>query len=412
MKKMILNQALLASLITLPFITLSGSNAWGEDFPGGDESRQELDKAFGDKGGVQSEDHQFLDKDRLKIGGTLLAEWWAYRLPQSTPDQYLTNPMTLEMYMDSQLRNDIRFFFRGRMVNDPTVDESKVSPLTGAAQRATTSSLDELKFNFHTQRKIFWTIGRQKIKWGAGQFWNPTDFINQERRNFLRQEDLRQGVSMVKAHVPWGNANFYALAVNEKAQESAQNGIGGRFEIPFSRGEWTGSIYSRRGQETLLGSDLSLAVWDFDVYAEAAQTDKGNARATTLGLTYAVKYSDEDTVNFSFEHFRQEDGIDDISQYTSLLLAGKWNPFFIAKAYSAFFVYLPSPGNWNDTSFSLSVIRNCNDKSSYTRLNWSYTGQRDIAWTVALGSHQGDPGTETRLGNLSEDLWVMAKLGF
>lgn len=391
---------------------LTTTTVRAEEFPGGNTNiEDEFTKGFSESTGMQESDRREVEADRLKIGGSLQAEYQAYLLENPQRDVILS-PMTLEMYLDSQLKNDIRAFFKGRLIHDASIDESVASPLTGNFEKQSTGVLDEMKLSFHTKRKVFWTLGKQKIKWGASKFWNPTDFLNLETRDFLRQEDLRSGVSMIKAHVPWKSMNFYAIAVNEAAIEAKQTGAAARAEIPFATAEWTVSSYARQGQPTRIGSDLSFALWDFDVYVEGAQTDRGNSQQVSGGVTYEFKYSDEDTASVGLEGFWQEDGATTTADYSSLVTAGTWNPFHIASSYVALNVILLKPGSFNDSNYVLYAVRNNVDESQYYRLAWSYTGITDIYWMLALGGRLGDAGSEMKYFDQTWDALAQVRVQF
>lgn len=394
---------------------LASSYSWSEDFPGGSSSTSmddEFEKGFSDKKGMLDSDHKDVEADRLKIGGYMQAEWMTFMLKDAPQKDYVTSPMTLEMYLDAQLKNDVRGFFKGRLLNDASIDESKPDPLTGINRKQSSAYLDEMKISFNSNRKIFWTIGRQKVKWGASKFWNPTDFINSQKRDFIRTEDLRTGISMVKAHIPWKDANFYVLGVNEAASESSQNGVGGRFELPINTSEWSVSAYSRKGDLTKIGSDVSFALGDFDVYFEGAQTDQGTQKAASGGLVYEFKYNEDDLAGIGLESFWQENGASDKADYTVMLAKGNFIPFYAGKSYSSASVFLNKPGSWNFSNILLYAIRNNSDSSNYYRVTWIYSGITDMQWTVALGARTGDAGSEMKMFNQTYDGWLMMRVSF
>jgi len=396
-------------------VLLIASLAQAEDFPGGSTpTEDEFSKGFAEGKGLTDKDHDDVNMDRLKIGGDIWAEWQILTLnyPALTQKDITTTPMTLNMYMDSQLRNDIRGFFRGRFVHDASIDETVVSPLTGRTQKRDTSTLEEMKISFNTAKRVFWTLGKQKIKWGASRFWNPTDFLNRERRNLLRPEDLRSGLSLVKAHVPIKNANAYFILSAENANQSSKTGSAARLELPFSLGEVTASVFNPKSSPTMVGGDLSLGVWDFDVYFEGAQTDDDKNKSATGGLTYTFKYSDDDTATLGLETFWQENGTGDISLYQAQVTAGQWIPFYVGKNYSMFSTALMNPGTWNNSNFLFFVIRNDIDKSNYAKLSWSYTGLTDMVWTAAAGIYSGDKGTEMKFFGQELDAYAQLKILF
>lgn len=378
---------------------------FAEDFPGSESTNleDEFKKGFSENQGMQSSDQKTVDTDRLKIGGSLQAEYMLYTFENVARTDYISTPMTLEIYMDSQLKDDVRVFGRGRLVHDASVDELTPSPLTGLAQKQTTSSLDELKLSFQTKHKVFWTLGKQKIKWGASKFWNPTDFINIQKRDFFRAEDSRAGTSMIKAHVPLGSSNVYLIGINDKASELAQVATAARVEIPISTSELSFTSYSRKGLPNKYGSDFSFALFDFDFYIEGAKSDQINDQSISGGATYQFKYNDEDSVALSAEGFWQENGADTTASYTNLVLSGRWVPFYVAKSYALASVYLPEPGSFNDSDYNFYFIQNTIDKSCYYRASWIYKGMSDLTWTVAIGSRSGENGTEMKILNQGLD---------
>jgi hypothetical protein len=396
-------------LLFLSFIFLFGTHGKAEDFPSTSVTEDEFTRGFDTSKGMKESDKDEVSADRLKIGGSLQAEWQDYTT-QST--DYLFSPMTLELYLDSTLKNDIRAFFRGRFIHDPSIDESIPSPLTGLSQKQDSSVIDEMNLRFHSNRKIFWTIGAQKLKWGASKFWNPTDFINLQRRDLLRQEDLRKGISMVKAHVPINDSNLYLIAVNENSAATKQVGAAVKYELPFSSGEWSLSGYSRLGLSTKIGTDLSMAIGDTDVYIEAAQSDTGRDKSISGGISYEVKYSDDDNVAFGLEGFWQENGTENKATYATSLAAGTFIPFYVGKKYELFSVTLLKPGSWNYSNILFYVIQNSSDQSQYYRLTWIYNGMSDATWTAAIGARSGASDTEMKFLGQNLDGLLQVRLVF
>ena len=73
--------------------------------------------------------------------------------------------------------------------------------------------LQELRISANISHEIFFTIGRQKVKYGAAKFINPTDFLNPVPFDFFLPSDERSGVDIVKMQIPSGTANLYAAGV-------------------------------------------------------------------------------------------------------------------------------------------------------------------------------------------------------
>ena len=76
-------------------------------------------------------------------------------------------------------------------------------------------------------------MGLQRIKWGSGRFWNPTDFLNQQRKDPLDFFDKRLGVAMLKLHLPleaqgW---NIYGIVDFEDVSTMAKEMVGWMTEV-------------------------------------------------------------------------------------------------------------------------------------------------------------------------------------
>lgn len=374
-------------------------------------SDAEFDRGFGETKGMVQEDHAALDADRLKIGGTFQMEFIDAMLDGGTQGDYYQNPFTLLLYGDARLKDDVRAYVLGRYNYDPTINSSVASPLTGLTQSQGRGTLDEAKIQFNFSKKVFWTVGLQKIKWGVGRFWNPTDFINTERRNYFYADDFRSGQPMVKAHVPVGNANFYAILLEQTGNEFKRNAGAFRAEVPFKAGEVSVSVMSKYLQPVWWAADFSVAVGDFDVYGEGAMKAT-NDRSAAGGISYDFKYNDEDTASLGVEGFWQEQGQTTTTQYTTLLASGNFVPFYVGQFYVMSSLNLAKPGSWNNSNIAIYYVRNNNDSSDYWRASYSYSGWRDMTWVFSAGLHNGALSSEMRLGGQRVDLSILAKLAF
>ena len=125
-------------------------------------------------------------EENLQIGGSLSSQadfffWDGVPLEQTV----VSNPNILFLYLDSKLEQDNRVFARVRTFYDPT-GISGGTPNVGSLSNPygfgtgtnenLQISLQELRLSTNIDHKIFLTIGRQKVKFGAGKFFNPTDY--------------------------------------------------------------------------------------------------------------------------------------------------------------------------------------------------------------------------------------------
>jgi len=194
------------------------------------------------------------------------------------------------------------------------------------------------------------------------------------------------------------------------------------------------------GRRPKFGVDASAGIWDLDLYAEVAlrtaserrrwvEVDPAAARldrrfaedhtlrftpAAVAGGTWSAKYSDEDAITVGAEYFFDDSGYDDAHVYPFLLFGAPevtlapprlerrdpaaFTPFYLGRHYAGAFVLLPSPGSWNDTTFTLSVLGNLSDKSFVARLDHAVLALTYLRVETFVAGHFGGKGGEFRLG--------------
>jgi hypothetical protein len=412
-------------------------------------------------------------EDFLKVGGLIyLRAVTSAQQDQRPQDWRFSSPNLVDVYLDVRPNDRVRGFVLGRMFYDPSLPPASAAS-SGAALKLDPATifnrtvanplgvLDQLWVNFDIQHTVFVTAGRQHVKWGVGHFWNPTDYLHPVHRDPLAVFDQRTGTTMVKVHVPWEARgwNLYGMAVLDDI--AAQNpvkpdgtvdatnrlgriGVGGRAEVVLGPMEIGADALAQDGHRPRFGVDVSAGIWDVDVYAETAlrtSVDTPRWCATpaeplippygrcdpyrfipqvVVGASYAVKYSDEDSVTFGGEYFYDDSGYSGPSIYPVLLgaallspldvpplpgatlsVSGQPNPFtpfYLGKHYAGAYASLPNPGSWNDTTFTLSVLGNLSDKSFIARLDHSVLVNTYLRIETYLAGHLGSREGEFRLG--------------
>jgi hypothetical protein len=375
--------------------------------------------------GASTSDAEILSRldaaeDRLDIGGLLFFRYSAAAPDEGSPKDYsLSSPNFVNLYLDSKPSDQVRFYGRGRLSYDPTQGESSSSV-----------ALDQLWLKFNIARSLFVTAGKQRIKWGTGRFWNPTDYLNTETLDPLNGVtifDVRLGVPLLKLHYPVESigANLYAIASVDSAQHFREVGGALRAEFVVGTSEISASLVARRKTPLRAGLDYSGALGPVDVKVEAAlqhgvktpffrgeydtsplsidefdiegvppedlpdvlrqQLPEVLARRlperysredellpqVVVGMEYGRNYSDEDAVYLGVEYFYNSQGYADASLYPVLFQEGAFRPFYAGRHYGAIYAALPSPGSWNDTTFTASSIANLSDQSLIARLDYS-----------------------------------------
>jgi hypothetical protein len=338
-------------------------------------------------------------EDRFTIGGRLWLQTQA-NIPEGVDDPAevtLDAPSRLDLYADARPNDRVRAYASGRLTHDFTVRASDVDPLTGEAESPETVLLDQLYLKFDAAHRVFFTVGRQRILWGVGRFWNPTDFLNQQRLDPLAVFDVRTGVDLIKVHVPVesANANFYAIANLEDAQNLEQIGGALRAEVAFGQTELTASGSVRSGEAQKLGATLSSGIGPFDLAIEGA-LQHGSPDAFYAGqidlatftfprtvdrsdewlpqvvgrIEASIPYGADDSVILGAEYFRNEQGYENADLLPWLFLNGAYVPLYFGRDYGGGYVLLAGPGRADDHTFIASVIANLSDRSLLARFDW------------------------------------------
>lgn len=362
-----------------------------------------------------------LADERLTIGGKLYLRVNAY--PEEGADFDTTtfdNPNFVDLFADVRPNDRVRGFVSGRFAYDFTVQDGDVDAY-GQAVEPGSVTLDQMWLKFDVAKKVYVTFGRQRIKWGAGRFWNPTDFLNAQVLDSLAFYDERTGVGLLKVHVPFEKAgvNVYGVANFEGADAFDQVGGAGRIEWAVGPGELSVSAAARKDQPYRLGGDASFALGPFDVHAEGdVQHGDGLHHYTgtldwdtftfpeeqdwsdewvpqvVAGAELGIKYSDQDALYVGGEYFYNGLGYEDPAIYPYLLFEGDFVPFYLGKQYAGGYVYVPSPGRWNDSSFTLSSLNNLSDQTGVVRLDYAQTVLTFLKLNFYASLNYGDEGGE------------------
>jgi hypothetical protein len=398
--------------------------------------------------------------DPLKIGGSLLMFGQGY-FQETRPfiEGAFSAPMILDVYLDARPNDRVRAFAAGRMQFDPTYPVSDGTQtasastglnsiglvgVTGATRANPSVFLDQLWLRFDIMRKVYLTIGRQKIRWGVSRIWYPTDFLNSRPRDAFNPFDARLGVNMVKVHVPVESLgwNFYAYGLLDAVKISTAGmkleQLGGALRGEFVLGPaeiGIGGVWQdgRRGR---YGVDVSSAIGPFDVFAEAAFRDgrdfvvfdfpsdlteenllqkvgQISARRpnevivqVSGGATFQFNYTDRNFAVIGAEYFYNPVGYDSIAGYQVKtfapgLLGETLDPIQSVGLYQGkhnLAVTLAAPGipgfDWITVSLSNVII--LNDPAALTRLDVIFRVLNFLS-VQAFGSvFYGAPGGQLR----------------
>lgn len=412
---------LLVALLLLPSQAL---HAEDDPEPGSESDRE--DELFGETPsalpaatlGDQVIQESLRDEDkRLVLGGQLYLRANA-ALPEeaSARNTTLASPNLLDLFVDARPNDLVRGFAQARMVHDWTVEEGDIGPYGTELQRDKII-LDQLFLNMNVHGHAFVTAGQQRLKWGAGRFWNPTDFLDPARLDPLAFFDERTGVPLLKVHVPSRNVNLYA--VGDFSEASRLNRVGGALRGEFLVGltELALSAALRKGDPIRLGGQLTTGLgpldlkgeltmlhgvktpawegsadWESGVFPTEVSLEEDWIPQAVGGAELGIKYNDQDAAYLGVEYFYNGSGYESAELYPWLLFQGQFEPFYLGRHYGGLYLYLPAPGRARDWNFVLSTLGNLSDSSYVSRLDVSVQALTKLKLNLFGQWHFGEPG--------------------
>lgn len=393
----------------------------------------------------------------LDIGGRLFSQLNYSILERGKLAEFpLTQPNLLDVYLDARPNNRLRVYTDARLIYTPTTSaeaglgggtstDTTSADLFGATRDPLRAELNQLWIKFDIANTVYVTAGRQHLRWGVGRFWHPNDFLFEQRRDPLALVDVRTGVDLLKFHLPVESMgwNFYALANLEDASSPDTVGGAGRAEFLLGTTELGLSAAAQKDKPIQLGADISTGIGWFDLRAAATllnnletpffRGDSNLSDFETIGLDnfaelqlperysrqdewipralvgaeVGIPYLEDDTLYFGAEYFFNAAGYQNAELYPWLILNGAFRPLYSGRHYAAFYALAPSPGSWNDSTFTLSTLGNLSDLSFLSRLDYSVrvlTHMRIFAFTSVTYGKKGEFTLGLRVPAISADI--------
>lgn len=359
-------------------------------------------------------------EDRLAIGAFSFLELHYAAKAEGDYAQFpIRTPSLLDVYLDGRPSPRVRAYARARLITDFTIPPGTENDAGEPIPRAVVG-LDQLWLKFDVARLAFITVGKQRIKWGTGRFWNPTDFLNPAQRNPLEVAifDSRLGVTQAKIHVPIESLgwNFYAIGLLDGARTPEDVGGALRAEILHGLTELTLSAFAQRDEPLSFGADISTGVWLFDLRAELGLLyddprpyyvgafdlpeslpdevirEGQLIPQIVLGGDLQIPYRRGDLLVLGGEYFYNDAGYGDASLYPWLVNNNRFVPFYAGRRYAGAYLGLAGPGSWDDTMFTATGLANLSDASFIARLDVTQTVLTDLRWNLFGNYHFGENG--------------------
>ncbi len=130
-------------------------------------------------------------------------------------------------------------------------------------------TVKEVFLDANIDKKVYFRVGKQRLQWGRGYFFNPTDLINIEKKNFLDMDSNREGVYGLKVHIPFGVAyNLYGFLDVGDEIDTEYFAWAGKLEFLIKNTEMAFSGWTKKGHHPIYGFDFSSRIGSVDIFGE------------------------------------------------------------------------------------------------------------------------------------------------
>ncbi|MGE5583262.1 MAG: hypothetical protein ACM3X9_12110 [Bacillota bacterium] len=193
----------------------------------------------------------------------------------------LANQIAADFFLDVRLKQGVKGFLSFNSTYYPALTGAQKSlmGLPADTKSYTAYTVNEFFIDTNLNNRVYFRTGKQLLKWGAGYFWNPTDLINIDKKDFSDLEKIREGTYGEKVQLPFGTRkNVYFFVGMNEASTLDNVSLAGKYEFLVGNTEMSVSAVARKGFKPVYGYDFSGRLGDVDVRGEVALMPGGNQR--------------------------------------------------------------------------------------------------------------------------------------
>ena len=358
------------------------------------------------------------------------ADHWQNDGAGATGEEHnLGNRIGADFFVDIRLQDGVKSFIGLGLDYSPAGAEKEGAPASSSTMNL---QLNEFFIDTNWNNRVYFRTGKQVLKWGRSYFWNPTDLINIEKKDFSDLDKAREGTYGVKAHLPFGAAkNIYFFLGMDEVAAPQDVSLAGKYEFLVGGTELAFSAWTKRGYKPVYGFDLSSHLFDLDLRGEMSLASGQRLDADSLEGYRAgeelipkvsvgfTKYFDhgeiDDRISVTGEFYYNQAGYDmnlfekqqaATEDEKDTFMHESYEPFMTSKYYVAFFTSV-NKFIRSDLTFNLNGIMNLVDNSALLTSGVSYRpALADYAIDLNLNVGLGDRYSEATLmgDKLSLDL--------
>jgi hypothetical protein len=309
-------------------------------------------------------------------------------------------------------------------------------------QKITTSIIiKEFFLDANIAKAVYLRVGKQVLQWGRGYFWQPTDLININKKDFLNLSFNREGVFGLKAHVPFGTVvNLYSFIDLTGINSIDETAGAVKAEFLLGATEFAFSAWGKKHNFPVYCLDFSTRfLKKLDCWGELAMSYGDNQRRLRTGtnsvfpfppqivsVPYQIqnKWSPKACLGFSTtfdiqlqdrlmltaEFYFDNNGYDgrSIPGAAFIPTSGVYIPGYFGKFYGAFFGSFADFFN-QDLTLTFNAIANLSDGSFILSPGLTWTPQFNFTISLSENGFCGKNGTEYNLAG--SDLQTVLTVG-
>jgi hypothetical protein len=192
----------------------------------------------------------------------------------------LRNTISAAFYLDARFAHGVKSFANLELTGYPEGLAGVQNQDWGGEKmdENTTYLLKELFLDANIGNKIYFRGGKQVLKWGRSYFWNPTDLINIDRKDFFDMDESREGTVGLKVHVPSGvKRNVYMFVGSDDPSRLDEASLALKYEFLVNNTEMSFSAWNKQDYHPVYGYDISTRWGDFDIRGEVSLAEQDNA---------------------------------------------------------------------------------------------------------------------------------------
>lgn len=392
-----------------------------------DES-EVVDDTVGDS--LNEKSQTFSGRVRTGISYNMTREWLKGNVePESNS---FTSPVSGDFYLNARLQDGFKVYAAFNLLYYPQGVLTKVTTnmglnlvtsnlveVYGVESNDLVFGLSEFFVDMNIRKKVYFRFGKQVLQWGRNYFWNPTDLLNIDKKNFTDLEETREGATGLKITIPYKTLfNFYGFLDFTGAEDLGNAAAAAKAEFLLGRTEVGLSAWAKEGYLPVYGLDFSSRIGQVNLLGEMSLSEGDNSLRWNPSTLSAYQESEVWTprvslgFNTSFDFREVEDRIllqgefyyngggadenyfdDGTMQILSYLYSGAYEVNTSAKYYGALFLNISKFFDPN-LSFSANALANLVDYSTVLTASLSYSPIYDFTSTLLLIGYLGDEETE------------------